>query len=78
MKKEFERVITTTEANQNFSKLTKKVDDNGMVYILKNNKPIYVVSKYNDAFSYSEKDYVELVARRILSQHHHAFEVLGQ
>lgn len=74
----FDKVITATEANQNFSKLTKKVDENGYVYIIKNNKPVYVVNKYNDGVIYSENDYVELVARRILAQHRHAFEVLGQ
>lgn len=78
MKKEFERIITITEANQNFSKLTKKVDENGFVYILKNNKPLYVVNKYGENSIMSENDQIELVARRILSQHRHAFEVLGQ
>lgn len=78
MKKEFDRTITITEANQNFSKLTKKVDENGFIYILKNNKPIYVVGKYMQNSNLSENDRVELVARRILSQHRHAFEVLGQ
>ena len=74
----FDKVITTTEANQNFSKLTKKVDEYGCAYIIKNNKPVYVVNKYNNGIIYSENDFVELVARRILAQHRHAFEVLGQ
>jgi len=32
-----------TEANQNFSKVVRLVDESGMVVILKNNKPRYMV-----------------------------------
>ena len=72
-----ENLISISEANQNFSIVVKKVEANGDIIILKNNKPKYIVSKFND-FVMSENDYVELVARRILSEHKHVFEELAK
>ena len=34
-----EALVAMTEANQNFSKVTHIVDENGLAVILKNNKP---------------------------------------
>ena len=70
-------LISISEANQNFSKVVKRVDANGTILILKNNKPEYVVSKFNEHMM-TENDYIELVARRILSEHIHAFEELAK
>ena len=39
-------MVSITEANQNFSKIAKMVDDKGSVTILKNNFPKYVVINY--------------------------------
>ena len=39
-------MVSITEANQNFSKIAKMVDDKGAVTILKNNYPKYVVINY--------------------------------
>ena len=36
-------LISLTEANQNFSKVTRTVDEKGSVIILKNNIPRYIV-----------------------------------
>ena len=44
-------IVPMTEANQNFSKVVRIVDENGMAVILKNNKPRYMVvsfSEYNE------------------------------
>jgi len=71
------KMISITEANQNFSKVVKSVESNGDVVILKNNKPEYIVSKFSESH-FSEDDMLELIARRILSEHRHAFEELGK
>lgn len=71
------KMISITDANQNFSKVVKSVEVNGNVVILKNNKPEYIVSKFSETY-FSDNDMLELVARRILSEHKRAFEVLGQ
>jgi len=41
-------LIPMTEANQNFSKVVRSVDESGMVVILKNNKPRYMVIKFQE------------------------------
>lgn len=72
-------MFSISEANQNFSKVVKHVDENGNVIILKNNKPKYIVKKFdNDEIVISEEEKMEIIARRILKKHKHAFEVLGQ
>ena len=43
-----ENLISMTEANQNFSQVVKKVDEDGTVVILKNNKPKYIVKRIDD------------------------------
>ena len=70
-------LFSISEANQNFSRVVRSVDTNGDIVILKNNKPAYVVSKYSEQML-SESDYIELVARRILSEHKRAFEELAK
>ena len=37
-----------TDANQNFSKVVRLVDEDGMAVILKNNKPRYVVVDFEE------------------------------
>jgi len=41
-------LVPMTEANQNFSKVVRLVDESGMAVILKNNKPRYMVMKFNE------------------------------
>jgi len=39
-------IVPMTEANQNFSKVVRIVDENGMAVIMKNNKPRYMVVSF--------------------------------
>lgn len=41
-------LVPMTEANQNFSKVVRTVDESGMAVILKNNKPRYVVVGFEE------------------------------
>ncbi len=41
-------LIPMTDANQNFSKVVRMVDENGLAVILKNNKPRYVVVDFEE------------------------------
>lgn len=41
-------LVPMTEANQNFSKVVRTVDESGMAVILKNNKPRYVVVDFEE------------------------------
>jgi len=41
-------LVPMTDANQNFSKVTRIVDEQGSAVILKNNKPRYAVIDFNE------------------------------
>ena len=43
-----DNLVAMTEANQNFSKVVRTVDENGIAVILKNNKPRYVVVDFDE------------------------------
>ena len=41
-------LVPMTEANQNFSKVVRLVDEAGMAVIMKNNKPRYIVLRFSE------------------------------
>ena len=41
-------LVPMTDANQNFSKVVRMVDEDGMAVILKNNKPRYIVVDFEE------------------------------
>ena len=45
-------LVPMTDANQNFSKVVRMVDEEGMAVILKNNKPRYVVVDFEEYESF--------------------------
>ncbi|MCL1885903.1 MAG: type II toxin-antitoxin system Phd/YefM family antitoxin [Dehalococcoidia bacterium] len=75
-----DNLVSISEANQNFSKVARMVDEKGTVVILKNNSPRYVLVDYNlfrQNITAGDAD-VDAVASRILSKHIKAFEVLAK
>lgn len=73
-------LVSITEANQNFSRVARLVDENGAAVILKNNVPKYVLlefSQFQQEQTAANED-VETVGRRILLKNKHAFEVLAK
>ena len=73
-------MISITEANQNFSKVTKVVDEHGTAVILKNNVPRYLVID----FSKAEKEKIAAtedalsISERLIKQNMEAYEVLAK
>ena len=47
MQIDLNNLVSITEANQNFSKVARMVDENGAAVILKNNVPKYVLIEYS-------------------------------
>lgn len=43
-----DNLVAMTEANQNFSRVVRTVDESGLAVILKNNKPKYVVVDFDE------------------------------
>ncbi|HHV74715.1 MAG TPA: type II toxin-antitoxin system Phd/YefM family antitoxin [Thermoanaerobacterium sp.] len=75
-----ENMVSITEANQNFSKVARLVDKNGVVVILKNNVPKYVITEfkeYKDEQIAKNED-IESIAIRLIAKHRSAFEELAK
>lgn len=73
-------LVSITEANQNFSKVARKVDENGSVIILKNNRPRYLLVEFNEAMECQlapDEDVME-VSNRLISENRVAYEVLSK
>ncbi|NLB41757.1 MAG: type II toxin-antitoxin system Phd/YefM family antitoxin [Clostridiales bacterium] len=75
-----ENLVSISEANQNFSKVARLVDEKGTAIILKNNAPRYVLLDYSLFRQNATADDVDVdvVASRILSKHIKAFEELAK
>ena len=76
-------LISMTEANQNFSKVVRKVDKDGMVVILKNNQPRYVVVDFSEYEVIAEamqmrKARIAAAADEILDENMEAFLELAK
>ena len=73
-------IISMTEANQNFSKVARLVDENGSAVILKNNKPRYLVIDfdYSESMQIASSDSVRDISKRIISQNRKAYEELAK
>jgi len=73
-------LVPMTDANQNFSKVVRLVDENGMAVILKNNKPRYMVldfQEYDNIQSARQKLFVS-VADSIISENMEALQELAK
>ena len=73
------KMISMPEANKNFSKVAKIVDEDKSVVIMKNNKPRYVILDF-DKFSKeasSEDQAIDKIAGKILDENIEAFKELS-
>lgn len=74
--------ISITEANQNFSKVAKIVDEEKMVVILKQNKPKYLVIDFEEVAltePNSEEEKVwEEVSKKMLFKNFEAYKELAK
>lgn len=73
-------MVSITEANQNFSKVARLVDEKGSAIILKNNMPRYLVID----FSKTDKDTVAAdedvlsISKRLIAENKEAYEELAK
>lgn len=73
-------MVSISEANQNFSKVARLVDERGSAVILKNNVPRYLVidfSKAEEDTVASDEDVLS-VSKRLMAQNKEAYEVLAK
>ena len=75
-----ENMVSITEANQNFSRVARMVDENGSVVILKNNAPRYLLIEFSQVIqeqTMPDED-VMSISRRIMAKNKEAYEVLAK
>ena len=73
-------LVSITEANQNFSKVARLVDENGSAVILKNNVPRYLIIEFGQVEkeqTASDED-VMAISKRLIAKNKQAYEVLAK
>ena len=80
MKIDINNLVSISEANQNFSKVARLVNERGSAVILKNNKPRYVLVEYSQLEQETQAldNDVEDIAKKVLSKHLNAFKELAK
>ena len=75
-----DKMVTITEANQNFSKVAKIVDEEKSVVVLKNNKPKYIIIEFDEFVRdvKKEDEKLEEIANKILHENIEAFKELAK
>ena len=73
-------MVSITEANQNFSKVTRVVDEHGTAVILKNNVPRYLVIDFSKAEAQKIADVEDVTAmsERLIKQNMEAYKELAK
>ena len=73
-------LVSITEANQNFSRVARLVDENGAAVILKNNVPRYVLVEFSQAEQeqMAEDEDILAVSQRLIDKNRHAYEELAK
>jgi antitoxin Phd len=73
-------MISMTEANQNFSRVARMVDEKGSAIIMKNNKPRYLLVDFSEAESLqaATDENVMSISRKLIEQNRKAYEELAK
>ena len=73
-------IVSVTEANQNFSRVTRIDEKNGQAIIFKNNRPKYLVIDMDSSpiLDLTEDEKIDIVAARVLKRFKPAFLELAK
>lgn len=73
-------IVSMTEANQNFSRVTRIADANGQAVVFKNNRPKYLLidMERSPLLDMTADEKIDVVAARIMKKFKSAFEELAQ
>ncbi|WP_346670134.1 type II toxin-antitoxin system Phd/YefM family antitoxin [uncultured Subdoligranulum sp.] len=73
-------LVSITEANQNFSRVARLVDENGAAVILKNNTPRYVLIEFSQLESEQQANDEDVltISKRLMTKNKDAYEVLAK
>lgn len=75
-----ENLVSITDANQNFSRVARMVDEKGAAIILKNNVPRYILMEFDQLEEEQQAgdEDIREISRRLMSKNKHAYEVLAK
>ena len=73
-------IVSMTEANQNFSRVTRIADANGHAVVFKNNRPKYLLIDMDRSplLDMTDDEKIDVVAARIMKKFKPAFEELAK
>ena len=73
-------IVSVTEANQNFSRVTRIAEKTGQVVIFKNNRPKFMLIDLENSpiLDMTDDEKIDVVAARILKRFKPAFEELAK
>ena len=73
-------IVSMTEANQNFSRVTRIADANGQAVIFKNNRPKYPLIDMDRSplLDMTDDEKMDVAAARIMKKYKPAFEELAK
>ena len=75
-----DNMVSITEANQNFFRVARMVDESGSAIILKNNVPRYLLIEFSQAQqeqTMADEDIMS-ISQRLMEKNKLAYEVLAQ
>lgn len=80
MKVDINNLVSITEANQNFSKVARMVDESGSVVVLKNNVPRYLIIDFSKASEerLADDEDVAAISKRLIEKNRKAYEQLAK
>jgi len=73
-------IVSMTEANQNFSRVSRVAEKQGQAVIFKNNRPKFLVIDLDNSpvIDMTDDEKIDFVAARILRKYKPAFEELAK
>ena len=73
-------IVSMTQANQNFSRVTRIADANGQAVVFKNNRPKYLLIDMDRSplLDMTDDEKIDVVAARIMKKFKPAFEELAK
>lgn len=80
MKVNTSALVSITEANQNFSKVARLVDENGSAVILKNNTPRYLIVEFSQAENIQTANDEDIlsISKKLIEKNKEAYKVLAE
>ena len=73
-------IVSVTEANQNFSRVTRIAEKSGQAVIFKNNRPKFLLidMEHSPVLELTDDEKIDIVAARIRNRFRPAFEELAK